>query len=436
MVSTATEKSTERAFLVGAEFRSRSDEVAVAESLEELGELAKTAGATVIGEASQRLDKPHAATFIGAGKAGEIAEQCRGEKIDTVIFDDELSPAQSRNLEEMFGCKILDRTNLILDIFAGRARTKEGKLQVELAQLRYLLPRLTGFWTHLSRQKGGIGMRGGEGESQLEVDRRKIGERIDKLERELDAVRRQRNTQRKGRRRNQWPLASLVGYTNAGKSTLFNAVTGAEVLQEDKLFATLDPTTRRLRLPTNQNVLLSDTVGFIRKLPHRLVEAFKATLEEVVEADLLLHVVDVTHEHAEHHIESVNRVLQEIGADEKPTLLVFNKIDNLELSEYARHWLARFENSIAVSAKTGQGFDRFFDELGTSLRPIRSLMDLAVPFEESGVLARLHEVGQILEKDYNGAKARLKVQVPPHLANEFERFEVDIQPDPQARPSS
>lgn len=411
--------------MVGAEFRSRSDEVAVAESLEELGELAKTAGATVIGEASQRLDKPHAATFIGAGKAGEIAEQCRGEKIDTVIFDDELSPAQSRNLEEMFGCKILDRTNLILDIFAGRARTKEGKLQVELAQLRYLLPRLTGFWTHLSRQKGGIGMRGGEGESQLEVDRRKIGERIDKLERELDAVRRQRNTQRKGRRRNQWPLASLVGYTNAGKSTLFNAVTGAEVLQEDKLFATLDPTTRRLRLPTNQNVLLSDTVGFIRKLPHRLVEAFKATLEEVVEADLLLHVVDVTHEHAEHHIESVNRVLQEIGADEKPTLLVFNKIDNLELSEYARHWLARFENSIAVSAKTGQGFDRFFDELGTSLRPIRSLMDLAVPFEESGVLARLHEVGQILEKDYNGAKARLKVQVPPHLANEFERFEVE-----------
>ena len=397
----------------------------MAESLEELGELAKTAGATVIGEASQRLDKPHAATFIGAGKAGEIAEQCRGEKIDTVIFDDELSPAQSRNLEEMFGCKILDRTNLILDIFAGRARTKEGKLQVELAQLRYLLPRLTGFWTHLSRQKGGIGMRGGEGESQLEVDRRKIGERIDKLERELDAVRRQRNTQRKGRRRNQWPLASLVGYTNAGKSTLFNAVTGAEVLQEDKLFATLDPTTRRLRLPTNQNVLLSDTVGFIRKLPHRLVEAFKATLEEVVEADLLLHVVDVTHEHAEHHIESVNRVLQEIGADEKPTLLVFNKIDNLELSEYARHWLARFENSIAVSAKTGQGFDRFFDELGTSLRPIRSLMDLAVPFEESGVLARLHEVGQILEKDYNGAKARLKVQVPPHLANEFERFEVE-----------
>lgn len=424
MVSIETEKSTERAFLIGAEFRSSADGIHVDECLAELGELARTAGAVVVGEASQRLDKPHAATFIGAGKAGEIAEQCRAEGVDTVIFDDELSAAQSRNLEELFGCKILDRTNLILDIFAGRARTREGKLQVELAQLRYLLPRLTRYWTHLSRQKGGIGMRGGEGESQLEVDRRKIGERIDKLERELTTVRKQRDTQRKGRRRNQWPLASLVGYTNAGKSTLFNTVTGAEVLQEDKLFATLDPTTRRLRLPTNQNVLLSDTVGFIRKLPHRLVEAFKATLEEVVEADLLLHVVDVTHPHAEHHIDSVNEVLDEIGAGEKPSLLLFNKIDAFADGEHARHWLARFPGSLAVSAKTGQGFDVLFDELGTALRPIRSLMDLTVPFEESGVLARLHEVGQVLERDYDGPQARLKVQVPPHCVNEFERFEL------------
>lgn len=423
LVSTETEQSMERAFLIGAELRSCSDGVHVDESLAELGELAETAGAIVVGEASQRLDRPHAATFIGAGKAAEIAALCRADHVDTVIFDEELSSAQARNLEELFGCKILDRTNLILDIFAGRARTREGKLQVELAQLRYLLPRLTRYWTHLSRQKGGIGMRGGEGESQLEVDRRKIGERIDRLARELNTVRQQRDTQRKGRRRNQWPLASLVGYTNAGKSTLFNALTGADVAQEDKLFATLDPTTRRLRLPTNQNVLLSDTVGFIRKLPHRLVEAFKATLEEVVEADLLLHVVDVTHPQAEHHIDSVNVVLKEIGAEDKPTLLIFNKIDAFDRGEHAGHWLARFERSFALSGKTGEGFDVLFDELGTALRPIRRLMELRVPFEESGVLARLHEVGQVLERNYEGSQACLKVQVPPYCVSEFERFE-------------
>tara|TARA_Y100001934_G_scaffold160262_1_gene191321 strand:- start:4047 stop:5333 length:1287 start_codon:yes stop_codon:yes gene_type:complete len=421
LISTVTEKETERTYLVGAEFRSRTD-VSIEESLDELAELAKTAGADVVASAMQRLEKPNPATFVGAGKAVEIAGECKALKIDTVIFDDELSPAQSRNLEELFQCKILDRTNLILDIFASRARTKEGKLQVELAQLRYLLPRLTGYWTHLSRQKGGIGMRGGEGESQLEVDRRKINERIDKLERELKSVRKQRETQRRGRRRHQWPLASLVGYTNAGKSTLFNELTGAEVLQEDQLFATLDPTTRRLQLPTNQNVLLSDTVGFIRKLPHRLVEAFKATLEEVTEADLLLHVVDVTHPHAEHHIDAVNEVLKEIGADDKPTLLVFNKIDLFERSGHANQWLARFENSFAVSAKTQEGFEGLFEELGAALRPIRRCLDLSVPHEDSAVMARLHEVGQVLEKDYNGEKAYLKVQVPPHLVAEFEPY--------------
>src|SRR6476660_445482 len=240
-----------------------------------------------------------AETFIGTGKADEFADHCRKEDVDTVIFDDELSPAQSRNLERVFNCKVLDRTSLILDIFAQRARTKEGKLQIELAQLQHLLPRLTRFWGHLSRQKGGIGMRGGEGETQLETDRRRVQDRIARIERELEVVRRQRSTQRNARQRNRWPLASIVGYTNAGKSTMLNKLTGAEVLAENKLFATLDPTTRRLRLPTNQNVLLSDTVGFIRKLPHDLVEAFKATLEEVVEADLLLHVVDVSHPQAE-----------------------------------------------------------------------------------------------------------------------------------------
>src|SRR5215472_12402967 len=272
---------------------------------------------------------PCATTFIGKGKADEFGAQCKRLDVDTVIFDDELSPAQSRNLEKVFNCKVLDRTSLILDIFAQRARTREGKLQIEMAQLQYLLPRLTRFWGHLSRQKGGIGMRGGEGETQLETDRRRVQDRIARISRDLETVQKQRATQRQARQRNHWALASIVGYTNAGKSTLLNKLTGSEVLAEDKLFATLDPTTRRLKLPTNQNVLLTDTVGFIRKLPHGLVEAFKATLEEVVRADLLLHVVDASRAQAEEQIRSVDAVLKEIGAEGKPTLMVFNKIDQL-----------------------------------------------------------------------------------------------------------
>ncbi|HIM23272.1 MAG TPA: GTPase HflX, partial [Verrucomicrobia bacterium] len=276
-------RETERVFVVGVQLKSENA-WCIDESLDELEELVVTAGGEVAGRGTQRLDRVNAATFIGPGKARGFAEECKEAGVDTVVFDEELSPAQGRNLEKVFECKILDRTALILDIFSQRARTREGKLQVELAQLTHLLPRLTRFWTHLSRQKGGIGMRGGEGESQLEVDRRKVRERIDKIQHDLELVMRQRSVQRIGRKRNQWPLGSLVGYTNAGKSTLFNAITGASALTEDKLFATLDPTTRRLRLPTNQNVLLSDTVGFIRKLPHDLVDAFKATLEEVIEA--------------------------------------------------------------------------------------------------------------------------------------------------------
>ncbi len=287
--------------------------------------------------------------------------------MDTVIFDDELSPAQCRNLEKIFECKILDRTSLILDIFAQRARTREGKLQIELAQLQHLLPRLTRFWGHLSRQSGGIGMRGGEGESQLEADRRKVSERIDKIERDLDAVRRQRATQRAGRQRSQWPLASIVGYTNAGKSTLLNALTGSDVLAKDILFATLDPTTRRLKLPTNQNVLLTDTVGFIKKLPHGLVEAFKATLEEVVQADLLLHVVDISHPQAEEQIAAVNAVLEEIGADEKSTLMVFNKMDRLAGNGALNRLQEKFPHAVAISATTGEGIPALLAEIGHAI---------------------------------------------------------------------
>src|SRR6185369_14553677 len=311
---------------------------------DELHELAASAGADVIGNGTQKLEAPVAGTFIGTGKADQFASHCRQEDVDTVIFDDELSPAQSRNLERVFNCKVLDRTSLILDIFAQRARTKEGKLQIELAQLQHLLPRLTRFWGHLSRQKGGIGMRG-DGETQLETDRRRVQDRIARIADELEVVRRQRGTQRAGRQRNLWPLASIVGYTNAGKSTLLNRLTGASTLVEDKVFATLDPTTRRLRLPTNQNVLLTDTVCFIRKLPHGLVEAFKATLEEVVQAELLIHVVDVSHEQAEEQITAVNAVLSEIGAEGKPTIMVFNKIDRLENGEVAGRFLEQYPKS-------------------------------------------------------------------------------------------
>ncbi len=389
------------------------------DSLDELSELASTAGGEVVGDGTQKLEAPQAATFIGSGKADEFAKHCRINKVDTVIFDDELSPAQSRNLEVVFDCKVLDRTSLILDIFAQRARTREGKLQIELAQLHHLLPRLTRFWGHLSRQKGGIGMRG-DGETQLETDRRRVQDRIAKIARELEVVRRQRSTQRQGRQRNLWPLASIVGYTNAGKSTLLNALTGSQVLAEDKLFATLDPTTRRLKLPTNQNILLTDTVGFIRKLPHGLVEAFKATLEEVVRADLLLHVVDASHPQAAEQIEAVNTVLEEIGAAGKPTLMVLNKIDRLNGN--GEKFLERHANAVAVSAKTGEGLPALLEELSNQVRPIREFMELLVPHESSSVIARLHAVGQVVERNYDGEKAWFKVRIPPHLHEEFAPF--------------
>jgi GTP-binding protein HflX len=389
----------------------------------ELNQLASTAGGQVVGNGTQKLDAPVARTFIGSGKANEFAEQCRRQEVDTVIFDDELSPAQSRNLERTFELKVLDRTSLILDIFAQRARTKEGKLQIELAQLQHLLPRLTRFWGHLSRQKGGIGMRG-DGETQLETDRRRVQDRIARIARELEEVRRQRATQRAGRQRQLWPLASLVGYTNAGKSSLLNALTGAGILAEDILFATLDPTTRRLRLPTNQNLLLTDTVGFIRKLPHSLVEAFKATLEEVVQADLLLHVVDLSHPQASDQIAAVNAVLNEIGVTSKPTLMVFNKIDRLESDELLKRSVEAFPNAVGVSALTGEGFPALLQELGTLLRPAREYVDLSIPHEASAVIARLHAVGQVLERDYDGPSVRLKARVPPHCLNEFAPYRV------------
>ena len=414
-------RETERVFIVGVQLKGE-DAWCIDGSLDELEELVGTAGGEVAGRGTQRLDKVNAATFIGPGKAREFAEECREAGVDTVVFDEELSPAQGRNLEKVFECKILDRTALILDIFSQRARTREGKLQVELAQLNHLLPRLTRFWTHLSRQKGGIGMRGGEGESQLEVDRRKVRERIDKIQRDLELVMRHRSVQRTGRKRNQWPLGSLVGYTNAGKSTLFNAITGASTLTEDKLFATLDPMTRRLRLPTNQNVLLSDTVGFIRKLPHDLVDAFKATLEEVIEADLLLHVVDISLPQAQEQIDAVNVVLDELDVADKPMLMVFNKIDRVTAPGLAKRFTDQYPNSIVVSARTGEGFDAFMSELGKQLRPVREMLELRIPHSQPELIAQLHEVGQVLERDYDAPEAVFKALIPPSHRALFEPF--------------
>ena len=291
-----------------------------------------------------------------------------------------------------------------------------------MAQLQHILPRLTRMWTHLSRQKGGIGMRG-DGETQLEVDRRRIQERIRRLRQDLEGVKRVRSTQRQGRRRNNWPLVSIVGYTNAGKSTLVNALTGSSVLSEDKLFATLDPTTRRLQLPTKQNVLLSDTVGFIRKLPHQLVESFKATLEEVVEADILIHLVDVSSENFREQANAVTEVLEEINANEKPVLMAFNKVDQMPKRKGEFHLCREHEYAVAISAKTGEGLEKLEATLSTMLRPVRQCMELKIPAKEGAVIARVRAVTEVEKEEYEEERVCLRAQVPQQHRREFEEFE-------------
>jgi len=413
----------ERALLVGLETH-KSGRVEVAESMDELAMLVASAGGEVADRATQKLDAPVSPTYIGSGKAAELALLAKAKKADTVIFDDELSPAQARNLEVIFSCKVLDRTQLILDIFAQRAKSREGKLQIELAQLVYLLPRLTGMWTHLSRQSGGIGMRG-PGETQLEVDRRRVQERITRLERDLAEVRKHRTIQREGRLRQHWPVAALVGYTNAGKSTLMNRLTHADVVTENRLFATLDPTIRQFRMPNGVRVLLGDTVGFLKKLPTHLVESFRSTLEEVAFADVLIHVVDASHPQRDEQRRAVDEVLQKIGAGDKHTLTVWNKADRLENWSGLEREAEGVPNGVVISAETGQGMPAFFAELTTMLTAWSMQVHLRVPQSEGALLALLERSGRILEKRYEGNEVELRAHIPPFLRGKVAPFIVE-----------
>jgi len=386
----------EKAILVGVESPGDDPEHA-AYSLEELARLVDTAGAEVLSQLTQKRSRPDAATFLGSGKTEEVAELCRSLNADLVVFDRELSPRQARNLEAITGVRVIDRTQVILDIFARRARTSEGKLQVELAQLNYLLPRLTGKGIELSRLGGGIGTRG-PGETKLEVDRRRIRQRINDLKAELENVHKHRDLLRRSRKEAPIPLVSLVGYTNAGKSTILRMLTGADVLVEDKLFATLDPTTRRVVLPNNEAVLLTDTVGFIQRLPHHLVAAFRATLEEVVEADLLLHVVDASHPDIKGQIEAVDQVLESLGAAAKPTLMVYNKIDLVERAALPR--TGNGPPAVLISAISGQDAADLLAAVDRLLAARRVRTTFSIPYKKSGLLVILHEKGRVLHQEH------------------------------------
>ncbi|KIE58978.1 GTPase HflX [Methylacidiphilum kamchatkense Kam1] len=419
MISLVEEEKKETGILVGLDKGEKNFE----EAFEELEELAISAGGLIIDRIVQRLSSPTAPFYIGKGKAKEIAEICKEKKVSFVLFNDDLSPIQCRNLSSLFGCKVLDRTQLILDIFAQRAKTREGKLQIELAQLLYLLPRLTRLWTHLSRQTGGIGTRG-PGETQLEVDRRRIQEKIHRLKKELEEVKKTRYIQRSSRQKSPWPTACLVGYTNAGKSTLFNLLTNSKVLVENKLFATLDPTIRLFEFSGGQKIFLSDTVGFIQKLPFHLVESFKATLEEVKEADLLIHLVDISHPLSENQIEEVNKVLEQLGALDKPTILVWNKIDLVKSNGLIKRRIQEYPGSVPISAATGVGCEKLLLKIEQWLKTKRRYLSLKVPVDRMDMVAKFHRVGFGVETDYQPEGILVNGWIPLSFVSSFEPFNV------------
>jgi len=379
------------------------------ESLNELALLADTAGGDVVARIRQDRDRPDSATFIGKGKVEEIRSLIKDQGIPLVLFDDDLNPVQARNLERAWECKVLDRSGLILDIFASRARSSEAKTQVELAQLQYLMPRLTRAWTHLSKQFGGIGTKG-PGETQIETDRRMIRGRIAHLKEKLERIERQRDTQRKGRRK--YIRAALVGYTNVGKSTLLNVLSGSEVFIENRLFATLDPTTRYVDLEGGRSLLITDTVGFIRKLPHHLVASFKSTLEEVTEADMLIHLCNISHPEFRDHIRVVNDTLEELGAAATLTLMAFNKIDMLEDRSALPGLRKDFPGSVFLSATRGINILGLKEALLGMVQKGFKDVRLRIPHVEQSVISRCFDLGEVLDQQYDDASAVLTLRIP------------------------
>ncbi|TKJ31635.1 MAG: GTPase HflX [Chloroflexi bacterium B3_Chlor] len=433
---------SERGFLVGVELKRKRELWRAEDSVEELAQLARTAGIEVLGSTIQRLQAPNSATFVGSGKVEELRAWGRELEYDVLLFDDELRPRQQRNLEQELDVKVVDRTALILDIFARHARTKEGRLQVELAQYEYRLPRLTRMWTHLSRQGvGGVGLRG-PGETQLESDRREIGRRIASLKKQLEDVRVHRRQYRNRRKKAGVPVVAIVGYTNAGKSTLLNALSGADVLVEDKLFATLDPTTRRVTLPDGRPVLFTDTVGFIHKLPTQLVASFRATLEEINEADLLLHILDITHPNVEEQSATVERVLRELGAHNKPVVTALNKIDLLEngsfeegeeevgeeppeegdVIERVLETMVAYPNCVAISAEERIGLEQLLQRVQEVLwEGFRSVM-VVLPYSNDGLLSLFHQQGLVDREEYSERGVTVEGRVPDRLIHRFEPY--------------
>lgn len=416
---------------MGVELRDEPSLLPVEDSLDELTRLADTAGIDVVGQAIQRINNPNSATYIGSGKVQEVKLLVDELQADVVIFDDELSPRHQRELEEAFGedVKVVDRTALILDIFGQHAQTREGQLQVELAQLEYRLPRLTRMWTHLARQAGGraggatggVGLRG-PGETQLETDRREINRRISQIKEELEAVRAHRERHRSKRQQTELQVVAIVGYTNAGKSTLLNKMSGADVLTADMLFATLDPTTRKVKMPGGREVLFTDTVGFIQKLPTQIVAAFRATLEEIGDADILLHVVDVTHPNAAEQIEAVEDTLAELEVDHLPLVIALNKADQLLDHEEVVRDLDLSAPAALVSAKTGQGIDELLILIEAAMVQLLQPIEILLPYERGDLLSLFYERGQVDEEKHTGEGVHLFGRVPKRLIPVFEAY--------------